>query len=140
GNATGTGNLGVYVSNGSEISSTGLGSEAAVITINGTAGFGSAYNTGINMENSSLTSVDGAISLTGQGGSGSNIANFGVNTFNSVISSTGVGSNAATIMIDGTAGSSSGFAVGVKFDQSTNIVTSVDGDITITGRGGSASG
>jgi hypothetical protein len=96
----GTGN-GVVLSNGVSITSTGTGTGAATITINGT----STEEFGVYFDgpSSTLTSVDGNISITGTTGSGAQGGTAGVNIFGGVtLSSTGTDATAATIAINGT--------------------------------------
>ncbi|WP_339729543.1 Calx-beta domain-containing protein, partial [uncultured Gimesia sp.] len=147
---TGTGNIlfnssgengeGIYLYNGTSISSTATGVSAGTITLDGTAGTGAAYQHGILLIDASIESVDGAISLTGQGGGdGTGDDNVGLYLYDSSISSTGTGTYAATITLDGTGGDGIGIIRGIR----TNLLslTSTDGDISITGVGqGDAAG
>ncbi|WLT38794.1 hypothetical protein NON20_03215 [Synechocystis sp. B12] len=136
-------NNGVLVFNGGVISSTGIGDNAATITINGQGSSKSttAGNEGVRVDGigSQITSVDGAISITGIGGSGTDV-NGGVVVFNGgVISSTGTDKNAATITINGqgsTNASGPGNS-GVRIDGSGSTIISVEGAVSITGTGGS---
>ncbi|WP_197998444.1 tandem-95 repeat protein, partial [Gimesia aquarii] len=135
GNGTVTGNYGVVISNNSLVTSLGTGINAATIAIDGTGGSGTSNNYGINLNNSSVTSADGNISLTGQGGSGTEISNIGVFIDNSgLVSSTGTGPDAATITINGTAGTGTNDNHGVLLNSIS--ITSVEGDISLTGQGG----
>lgn len=143
GNGSISRNIGVYLEDIETIQSTGTGTNAATITINGTGGSGMNSNSGVHLEGNTtdVTSVDGAILITGQGGSGSGQSHFGVH-LDAIdrIQSTGTGVNAATITIDGTGGSGTDFNIGVHLFGNLMEVTSVAGAISITGQGGTATG
>jgi hypothetical protein len=142
---TGTGNLsltgtggddvsifsqyGVWIHDGSSVSSTSTGSSAGTITIDGTSDDGG----GVRILD--LTSIDGEIVISGLGGTGVNGIN-GVDL--GVITSTGTGADAATITINGTARAQD--ADGVRLSADGSTVTSVSGDINITGTGGGGTG
>ncbi|PIR31886.1 MAG: hypothetical protein COV36_06285, partial [Alphaproteobacteria bacterium CG11_big_fil_rev_8_21_14_0_20_44_7] len=148
GNSSGSNNNGIYMLNNAGIVSAGTGADAGTITLDGTGGVGTSNNFGIvinggNSEtNTDISSIDGAISLTGLGGSGSSFTNHGIWLSNKAkISSTGAdAANAATITINGTAGAGTGSDYGIKIDgdlSATNKeIESVAGDISITGIGG----
>ncbi|MDB5386267.1 MAG: hypothetical protein JWM11_1913 [Planctomycetaceae bacterium] len=133
---TGDFGYGTYLSNGASVNS-----NLAPITINGTGGNGND-STGIimdgNAQNSQITSVDGNITLTGQGGNTlTGLATRGViiSNLNTEIQSTGT----AKITITGTGGSSLNGSDGVVIGgNGGGFVTSVKGDIQITGQGGAA--
>jgi hypothetical protein len=112
---------GVYVANGSVVSSTGTGSDAAEITMrSGTAG--------VNIEAQVVvTSIDGDMLFDGTGGS------MGARFAQSQVSSTGTGASAAKITIHGTA---SGMPTGIGVDIASSQLTSATGNILITGQGG----
>ena len=145
-------NMGVRVISGADITSTGTGVNAATITINGTGGDGSDdYNHGVFIDDAgtTVTSIDGAISMTGNGGGDvaaakySSVKNYGIQiNDNASISSTGTGAYAATISLNGTGGSGSYANNGVQFgvrngSTGAGSLASVDGNITIQGTGGS---
>jgi|GEM_PF-943247 len=139
-------NRGVVLQTGSTITSTGTGAGAAAITISGTGGAGDDDNQGVRITgaNTLVTSVEGDITITGTGGS-----NAGADSDNNrgveiddqaVVSSTGQdlgGATAALITITGTGGGGRDNNDGVRIDDANTLVTSVDGDIVITGTGGS---
>ncbi|WP_145362915.1 choice-of-anchor Q domain-containing protein [Stratiformator vulcanicus] len=139
-------NDGVTITNGAEISSTGTGANAATITIEGTASAGGGDNNGVNIIRleTLITSVDGAISITGEGGGGPFLDtgfNGGVFIEDAEIISTGTGTEAATITILGTGGEGENDNNGVFIGADTAAVISTDGDITITGiAGGNVAG
>lgn len=121
-------NDGVYVAHGGVVSSTGTGANAATITIMGTSA--AADNEGVDIGDAGVmvTSIDGDISITGVntgGNDGVYISSGGV------VSSTGTGPTAAKITIHGTATASGND--GADIDRAGTLVTSVDGDIAITG-------
>ncbi len=139
---------GVRVQSGTgTVSSTATGASAGTITIVGIGG-PSTDNANIGFDlitdGSSITSVDGDISITGTGDSTGGVTNYGINlTNNTVISSTGTGANAANITIVGVGGNanSTGGNTGVRIQSdATGAITSVDGDIDITGTAGTLSG
>lgn len=110
------------------ISSTGIGTESAQITLNGTA---RAEGGGLSMDGVTISSIDGNISCTGVGNGSANFM-FGAHFMNSSqVISTGTGPNAATILLDGTGGSGVNDDYGVFLDVDT-LVSSVDGNIDIT--------
>lgn len=138
-------NLGVYVTSGAAITSTGIDSAtgtAAAIAINGTGGAGAYFNTGVSLDgtDTEVTSVDGDISITGTGGTNETpgaSGNNGVEIDNATVSSTGTGDDAATITISGTGAATNISHTGVVIRNEDALVTSVDGDINITGEAGS---
>jgi hypothetical protein len=86
------------------------------------------------------TSGAGDISLAGRGGDPDS-DNYGIQLRNgAVVESTASGLAAGTITIVGTGGDGTSFNHGVWIQSSGTQVTSVDGDILITGQGGDATG
>ncbi|WP_421781721.1 hypothetical protein [Kiloniella litopenaei] len=132
--------IGLFVGGTSGITSTGTGSNAATITLVGNGGDASGgSNYGTHLSGTTITSVDGAISITGTGGdSASN--NYGVYIqslgASGGISSTGTGANAATITINGTGGDGVNSNHGVYLSGEFAKVSSVEGDISFTPVGG----
>jgi hypothetical protein len=142
GNGSGAFNIGVLVLRSSQVTSTGTGPGAAPIIITGTGGTGTLANSGVEVGGTGavVTSIDGAITLTGTGGPGSATLNDGVliganvagngqvvNT-NSHVSSTGVG----TITIQGTAGSGTGSGSGIDLQTAGSAVSTGTGNVTLT--------
>lgn len=153
GSVGGTGsrqNRGVFLANRATVKSSGIDSAtqtAALITIDGRGGDGEVQNSGIDVSNSIITSVDGDISISGTGGSSgasTNLQNTGVEfDSGSVVSSTGNGSidrSAALITINGIGGSGGSLNAGVLISSADTLVTSVIGDIAINGAGGQSIG
>ena len=135
GNDSGTGQH-AGLQNFGSISSTASGPSAGTITITGTSGDGTNLNDGVQIRNS-VTSVDGDIHITGQASANNTgFLNFGVKVQSAQIASTGTGANAAKITINGTSGGGSSDNSGVRIEGGTGSVTSVEGDIHITGQGG----
>ncbi|MFZ5806882.1 MAG: filamentous hemagglutinin N-terminal domain-containing protein [Verrucomicrobiota bacterium] len=137
GSGSAGGNSGVQVYSNATITSTGTTvGEAATITIEGTGGTGTATQRGVNLEGGTtvITSAYGDITITGYGGNGTTWDSQGI-FIASGISSTGAGANAAKITLTGTSTDniSSSCGVDVRWD-----VSSVDGDISITGKGSGA--
>ena len=130
GDGSGDLNTGLDI-NGADITSSGAGTDAAQITLIGTGGAGTNSAKGINLENATVTSIDGDLSLTGQGGAASGDSNIGVNIYNSTVATTGVGANAGSIDIDGTGGTGNNWKYGVNVTDPLSEVSTVDGSITI---------
>lgn len=129
-------NLGVEVRNTGVVRSTGTGADAATITIDGTGGDGLTINSGVALNNGTVTSVDGDIDVTGVGGDGSGDFHQGiVLNADATISSTGTGAGAADITLTGTGGNAVGGNHGVQIGGANALVTAVDGQITVTGIG-----
>ncbi|MCA9948735.1 MAG: hypothetical protein KDE48_03745 [Anaerolineales bacterium] len=127
---------GIALYTGTSVSSTAAGAAAGKITITGTGAEGPDGEVGVYMGQTTtdVTSVDGDIEITGIGGNGSGDGNVGV-SLNSIetIQSTGTGATAAKITIHGTSGTGNSYNEGVYIYGNTTDVTSVDGDIQITG-------
>ena len=112
---------------------------SGAITIANTGATGA---TALEITDSTITSTDGNIVITGNAGTSNTSFSSGVVLDNSTIQSTGTGATAATITITGTGSSSNGdvsgrgnLNKGVVLQNSATI-TSVDGDISINGTGG----
>jgi hypothetical protein len=137
---------GVNLSNNGSVTSTGSGADAATITVMGAGGAGGIAHRGVTLSEagSTISSIEGDISLTGTGGGGTNSHHVGVGLhLGARVESTGTGSNAATITINGTGGTGgtgSSFNRGVGIFNANSLVTSVDGDIVTNGTGGNAAG
>ena len=142
GTASGAPRLGIFVLNGgttTSITSTSSAANAGTITLNGTGGQGASSNFGVLMggAGTSISSVNGDINITGHGGNSTGIGNVGVQVeVGGVVSSTG----AAKVTIDGTGGQGTQFNIGVEVLGASASVTSVTGDISITGHGGMGTG
>jgi hypothetical protein len=132
---------GIDLDGNAVIRSTGTGANAATITFNGTGN----NSKGIESDDSQITSVDGNISLTGNGNEGIDLDDVNVSsTGSSNIELIGVGNSrdgidlgtttissmgTGTITLDGTTNATFGFFI----DGATTQVSSVAGDISITG-------
>ncbi|MEM6601900.1 MAG: hypothetical protein AAF649_10985, partial [Verrucomicrobiota bacterium] len=129
---TGTGRIhqGVRILSPARINSTGTGANAARITIQGNGSFGN--NTAGILVAGVISSVDGDIGLTGTSGFRSGGRHTGISVTGRV-ESTGTGSTAASITLEGTGGTGGLMSHGVVVGGGANSVSSVDGDITITG-------
>ncbi|MFT7639036.1 MAG: hypothetical protein ACI9G1_000763, partial [Pirellulaceae bacterium] len=130
---------GVHIIDQSIVRSTSTSATAGSVAITGVGGLGVRSNEGVTIEDGSrITSVNGAIAINGNGGNGSGEGNVGVFILrDGRIISTGTGSDAASITIVGNGGDSGtstlfGFAL---FGEDSRI-SSIDGDINITGTGG----
>lgn len=138
---TGRGGNGVYANSGvaltqiDSMSSTGTGTNAASIVITGTGGDGSLDgNTGIFVYDSDVTSVDGTITLVGQGGSGTHSV-LGVDIRGAAtISSTGA--STGTVSVTGTGGTGTDFNAGIRLNDLGTAISSVNADVTVNAQGG----
>jgi hypothetical protein len=133
---TGPYNIGVWLVSGADVTSTGT----ATIWIEGTAGTGTDENSGILLNgfgNGGATRVvtqDGDLVLIGQGSdltTGSGNRGIGI-FFESSLRSTGNGK----IFVNGTGGTGANGANGVEMSLDGALITSVTGDIQVSGRGG----
>lgn len=153
-NVTGTGgsnnsiastdNYGVSITAEADISSTGTAADAGGVNLIGTAGNGMTDNLGLRIDgtNTTITTVDGDMVLTGTGGSNRQVGsddNYGVLIANEAnVSSTGTTvADAGTISITGTGGAGADGNRGVQIEDVNTLVTSVAGAISVTGTGGS---
>ncbi|PIS00687.1 MAG: hypothetical protein COT84_06180, partial [Chlamydiae bacterium CG10_big_fil_rev_8_21_14_0_10_35_9] len=136
GDGTSTNNIGILMSDGAAVRSTGTTADAATITFDGTGGSGTSNNHGIEITgtNCGISSSVGNISLIGAVDAPSGSTNYGI-YINSAgfIESTGTTSDAATITLNGTGGGSSA-GRGITFLEVSSF-TSVNGDISLTGVG-----
>ena len=130
--ATGSGNRGIGMYEGSLIQSTGLGK----ISLDGTGGDGSDSARGVELahDGTSILSATGDIQITGKGGD--NSSGFGVwMVLGAAIQSTGT----AKITIEGTGGDAyDGDGVVLAGDGYGTGIYSVNGNISIVGHGGNA--
>src|SRR4029077_13183604 len=95
---------------------------------------------GITVNGTITTSGTGNISLLGKGGTGAtSITPYGVLISGGKVNSTASGASAGSITITGTGGSGLNGSAGVRFDTSADI-TSVDGNVTITGTATASTG
>ena len=140
GNGSGDVNSGTVVRAAAMVESTGTGANAATITIMGTGGGGTLGNLGVTVgeANTIVTSVDGDIAIIGTGGNGSATNNGGI-LITGLVQSTGTATDAAQILINGTGGGGTADHRGVLIANADAKVTSVDGNINITGVGGTGS-
>ncbi|MCA9037101.1 MAG: hypothetical protein KDA91_18320, partial [Planctomycetaceae bacterium] len=137
--------FGIYLA-GLDISSTGIGPDAAEINIDGTGGaeLTTCYGVWLASANVSLSSVDGDIRITGRGGEAATTSRQSGVLIEDIayIRSTGTGPDAANISIDGTIGTatepqtSALAAYGVQLTGASTELSTVDGDISIVGSGG----
>jgi filamentous hemagglutinin family protein len=155
-------NYGIYLSNGFAIKSTGLGVNAGTITFNGIGGDSEDNNLGvyINSSNTSVSAVDGYISISGTGGlSARGVNNSGLEIRNgadvisknnadiTLTATRGAGTTTDFVTANGT--TDIGESLGdnmlgdiiLNFDTAALASASIktDGDIIITPRSASAS-
>ena len=139
-NAPASDNLdGISLMSNSVISSTSTGSDAGTIMLVGTSGVGANFSTGIYVDSSTISSVNGDINLTGTGGGGTGTNHFGIRTTAAIFESTGTGINAATITLNGTGGDGTDWGVGLGM-LNDSVIRSVDGNVLLVGTGGHGSG
>ncbi len=150
GNGSAELNAGVVLNAGGRIASKGTGPTAATITVTGTGGTGTTSNvssnygvvlqgTDNNNNPAEITSVDGAIRVTGTGGSGTGDFDLGVAVFGGgLIQATGI----APIVVAGTGGTGGQENYGVVvWDTGGGAqVQSATGAISVTGQGGTGTG
>ncbi|MEQ8386118.1 MAG: CHAT domain-containing protein, partial [Coleofasciculus sp. A1-SPW-01] len=104
------------------------------ITLIGTGGSGTDNNDGIRMGDagSTVSSVNGTISLTGNGGAGTGEFNDGISIVEgSVVTS----SENGNITLTGTGGTGTDNNSGIRLGDAGSSISSVDGDINLTGTG-----
>ena len=138
---------GVLISNNGttqlgEVKSTSTAANAGTITLLGRGAANNSQNSGVVLSgaNAKISSVNGAISVTGFGGTGTG-SNYGVWLNAGQILSTGTGANAATITIAGTGVGASGTNnYGVRLEGTAPQISAADGAIQITGIGGFGTG
>lgn len=139
GDGTGNANEGVSLTAGSSVSSTGTGLGAALVTVSGRGGHGESQsgNSGVALAGASqLRTIEGDIQLLGIGG-GSEHLNLGIGlSGGSIIESTGTGVDAGRINLTGTGSSGQTGNHGIHLKQGPNRISSIDGDIVVSGRGG----
>ncbi len=137
--ATADSNYGIQIAGGADITSTGTGANAATITLSGTGGTGTGSNLGFNTSGSgsNITTVDGAVSITGQGGiSATGSAQEGVTIWTSaLIESTGSG----TVTITGTAGQGTFSNRGIDLQDSSIVRSTGSGNVVMVGTANTAS-
>lgn len=128
--------FGIWLRSGAVVEST----DTASVTLNGTAGVGANDQVGVILNgynspgDTRLSSVNGAIQITGLGGGGAGGYSAGIIVYEgAAIESTGT----ATITLDGTGGPGTLRDYGVEMSVTGSRITSQTGDISITGHGGS---
>ena len=127
GGDTGNDDYGIFV--GGIVSSTGTGAGAATITLDGSSSGGTTacIGIGLNGMNTAVTSVDGAIQLTGTAELGTSTFNDGIFVQNAAqVSSTGT----ATVTLDGTGAGSGG--LGINLLLGGTVSSTGTGNITLT--------
>lgn len=132
GPGSGDGQIGVILLLASTISDAANGD----LVLNGTAGNGVDYNSGIFLDGGSrVSSLDGTILMTGVG-DGTGDFNHGLQmSAAAVIENTGMGS----INLQGTGGDGTSLNRGISITAGS-VVTTVNGDLLLTGHGGIGTG
>ncbi len=121
-------NTGVVIQDEVLIASTGTGPSAAGITINAVGGDGGNNNRGLELNDTSLiSSIDGDVTLLGQGTTAAGSGNDGIRFFGGTVRSGGAG--AITVAGDGTGT----FGDGVQVGGDAVIESLTTGDITLRG-------
>ena len=138
GAGTGDSNDGISIETDSSIISTGTGT----ITLTGNASSnGTSTNMGLRMSGKEalITSALGDIDITGTS-SGTGRVNVGIYLeSSSAITSTGTGVGAAVITMEGTGGTGTDGNYGMYVGSDASV-TSMDGDINVTGRSAASAG
>jgi len=105
------------------------------IEITGTGGAGTTNNAGIAVSGGTVSAVNGLVTLTGTGGpTATSTSNVGVRVTNGgTVETTGSGN----IVLEGTAAQiATADNYGIYFITGANSVTSLNGNVTLTGHGG----
>ncbi|MGA0197766.1 MAG: beta strand repeat-containing protein, partial [Prochlorotrichaceae cyanobacterium] len=134
GTVGGGGSNGIYLLSGSTIQTT-----SGTITLDGQGQASGFNNLGVRIEGSGtlVTAESGSITINGTGGD-NNTAQNGIVIFNNAqVTSTGTGATASTIALNGTGGNATGqgFHQGIRIFNNARVST-VDGDMNLTGAGG----
>jgi filamentous hemagglutinin family protein len=137
GRGTALSSTGISIGNGSTITA-GNGA----ITLEGQGGNTAASNIGIDLGGNSLlqSTGDGAITLQGISGNGAGGDNHGIRIDDSTIQSEGRGSINLTGDATPAVGGDSNHGIQIHGSSSRGYITSVNGDIFLTGMGGRSSG
>ncbi|TWU57052.1 Bacillopeptidase F precursor [Rubripirellula tenax] len=138
---TGDGNLSIIADRNFFASkNAGLSTQNGDITVvgNRTADAAAGDFSGIELQQTVVTSITGDIRLDGRGGDEvDGQGNAGVRiAADSQVTSTGFGPSAGTLTIAGTGGDGARINAGVEIADAGTRISSIDGDIAITGTGG----
>ena len=132
-NGTGQYNPGITMKYGSTVTSTGTGTSAALISLNGTSGTGTQQNQGVEIfTDSKISSIDGDMYIRAESRGTADYCHGCILNEYSEILSLGEQNDAATITIDGIAGIGSTDNFGVFLDETSRIF-SERGDVTLNG-------
>jgi filamentous hemagglutinin family protein len=104
-------------------------SGAGTIAMDGIGGVGSGTNRGLQLLNSTISAVDGSITLQGQG-AGTNVENTGVRVNGTTIRATGSGN----LLVNAVGGTGGNFNDGIVLDM-TSTMSVANGNMTVTGTG-----
>ncbi|MFZ9739755.1 MAG: beta strand repeat-containing protein, partial [Prochlorotrichaceae cyanobacterium] len=141
GGAGGGAAMGILLNSGTQVRSTGTGTEAANITLIGVGGTGTGSgNQGVNIggTGTTISTVAGDVLVRGTGAAGDSGSYQGILLDSgTTIASTGTGANAGTLTFEGFAGSGGADNQGFYIGSNSSSITTVDGDISISGTGGS---
>lgn len=147
GYAAGSDGYGVYIHNSSTLNSTGTGASAGIITLKGLGrdsnSSGNGYGVYLTGAGTAINSVDGAVDITGTGayGGSGGANNYGIFMASGAkIASTGTGAAIGAITLNGTGGAGTTTNYGILLDGTGTSLSSVDGNIDLTGVGGNGSG
>lgn len=123
----GTSNYGVGLFSGSVVSTTALGN----VSLTGLAGAGTDHNTGLVISGSTVSVVDGALTMNGTSGAGTGIYNRGIAIqLAAQVKATGLGSISMVGNSNATATASYGRGIEIR---SGGLVQTVTGAISMTG-------
>ena len=140
---TGGDDYGIDIDTSGTVTSSGTGTNAATITLNGSGGgsVGEFSGDGIYVTNSTVKAVDGALSITGTGGVGTGNGAYGTDIdTGGIVETTGKG----TITLTGTGGGSNGgnnnYGINIVGTVESTSNVSTAGSITLIGYGGDTGG
>ena len=130
GNGTGIENRGIVIAFDSLVNSA-----TGNIELNGTGGSGSNGSVGLWITEGGVRSVDGDINLIGISGNGNEGANRGIVLFNGGL----LESTTGNITLNGTGDNRTDRSAGIEIQDADTRISSVDGDIILSGIGGNNS-
>jgi len=132
-NGTGSYNPGITFKYGSVITSTGTGTSAALVSLEGTSGTGTQENQGVEIfTDSRISSIDGDIYIRAESRGTADYCHGCFLQETGEILSLGVQNDAATITIDGFAGIGSVDNFGIFLDETSRIFSEI-GEVTLNG-------
>ncbi|MEZ6123710.1 MAG: integrin alpha [Planctomycetaceae bacterium] len=118
------------------LASTGTGPNAASIVIDGIGGTTTSWGVGVALlDNTTVSAVDGDITVNAAGGFGTGDNNSGLRMEDSVLQSSGTGTEAGQILINAVGGGGTNNSGGASLSAGSEVLT-VDGAIVISASAG----